>query len=124
MSGQVTGVLGLAVHGPEVCGQADPVPGVAAPMNSPEGIQRCDECALYGGDLDAAVALALHVPGGRVMFTDAKTGEVREYVGPGNPDDIIASDTDPWIVNAAGVPVDWLERDLWAVLAVVPEPRR
>jgi len=38
------------------CG--DILPGVIEAMDSPEGIQRCDQCDLYEGDLDAAQALA------------------------------------------------------------------
>jgi hypothetical protein len=40
-----------------------PVPGVIAPMNTPQGIERCDECQRFEGDLDAAFALAKLVNG-------------------------------------------------------------
>lgn len=36
----------------------DLVPGVLAPMDTAHGIQRCDACNLFPGDLDAARALA------------------------------------------------------------------
>lgn len=42
-------------------------PGILPAMNTPEGIQRCDECQMFDGDLDAALALAKKV-GGVVKF--------------------------------------------------------
>jgi hypothetical protein len=36
-------------------------------MDSPEGIQRCDACDIYEGDLDAALALA-NLVGGTVKY--------------------------------------------------------
>lgn len=50
----------------DVCSDM-PVPGVIAPMNTPEGIERCDECERYPGDLEAALVLARTV-GGIVRF--------------------------------------------------------
>lgn len=44
-----------------------PVPGVLAPMDSDVGVQACDECKLFPGDLEAAQALAALV-GGVVKF--------------------------------------------------------
>ena len=40
-----------------------PVPGVIAPMDTEEGINRCDAAAVFDGDLDAALALAQLVGG-------------------------------------------------------------
>jgi hypothetical protein len=45
----------------------EPIPGVATAMDDRDGIQRCDSCALFAGDLDAAKALA-DLLGGRVFF--------------------------------------------------------
>ena len=45
------------------------IPGVLAPMNTSEGVQRCDACDLYAGDLDAALAVAKTFgPGFTVWF--------------------------------------------------------
>lgn len=44
-----------------------PLAGVIAPMDTPEGVQRCDACGAFDGDLDAALALARTV-GGVVRF--------------------------------------------------------
>ena len=45
------------------------LPGVLAPMDTIFGIQRCDECQIYPGDLAAARALAdLLGPGVTVWF--------------------------------------------------------
>lgn len=48
-SADVTGPCGEAIHF---------IPGVLAPMDTDEGIQRCDQCELYPGDLEAARAVA------------------------------------------------------------------
>lgn len=111
------------VHGPESCGDGDPIPGVAAPMNTPEGIQRCDLCDLYRSDLDAALALrdAL-VPGGVVRFYQYNPDKANTE-GYADPDQLnmialrsvedirgwhcIAHGTDPWIENAEGEVVTW-----------------
>lgn len=53
----------------ETCA-GEPVAGVIAPMNTREGIQRCDECERFEGDLDAALALARLV-GGTVKYVAA-----------------------------------------------------
>lgn len=51
------------------CGQCagEPVPGALTRMNSEVGIQRCDTCIRFAGDLDAALALA-ELVGGVVKF--------------------------------------------------------
>lgn len=56
------------------CGESGKVliPGVLDAMDTPEGIQRCDTCNTYPGDLDAALALAKLV-GGVVKFTQEDT---------------------------------------------------
>ena len=46
------------------------LPGVLDGMDSPDGVQRCDACGTFDGDLDAALALARLV-GGVVKFTPA-----------------------------------------------------
>lgn len=43
------------------------LPGVLESMDTPDGIQRCDSCSTYDGDLAAALALAQLV-GGVVRF--------------------------------------------------------
>lgn len=86
-----TAVLGPLVYGPEGCGDGDLIPGVAAPMNTVHGIQRCDLCQLYPDDDSAAAALATFVAG----------GEVRRP----------SSDEDLWIF-VDGQPVDWTTYEL------------
>lgn len=45
------------------------IPGVLAPMDTDEGIQRCDACNIYPGDLEAAAAVAkIYGPGFTVWF--------------------------------------------------------
>ncbi len=46
----------------EACAGA-PLPGVLAPMDSEIGIQRCDTCQVFDGDLPAALALAALIDG-------------------------------------------------------------
>lgn len=46
-------------------------PGVLDGMNTPHGVQRCDACRTYDGDLAAALALARRV-GGVVKFEAAE----------------------------------------------------
>lgn len=57
------------VRVPCPCGENGDVvePGVLDGMNTPKGVQRCDACGTYDGDLDAALALARRV-GGIVKF--------------------------------------------------------
>jgi hypothetical protein len=45
------------------------LPGVIEAMDTPQGVQRCDTCQRYIGDLFAAQALAALV-GGEVWFTE------------------------------------------------------
>lgn len=45
------------------------IPGVIAAMDTNEGIQRCDTCQRFAGDLFAAQALA-DLVGGEVWFTE------------------------------------------------------
>ena len=53
------------------CGEHPTVlPGVIAPIDTEEGINRCDAALLFDGDLDAALALARLV-GGVVKFETA-----------------------------------------------------
>lgn len=47
------------------------LPGVIDAMDTPVGIQRCDACSRFDGDLDAALALARLVNG--VVKFDAAT---------------------------------------------------
>ena len=51
------------------CGESGQVvlAGVLDGMNTPQGVQRCDSCDRYPGDLDAALALAQLV-GGQVKY--------------------------------------------------------
>lgn len=79
--------------------------GVFSTADSDTGaisVQRCDACAVYPGDLDAAWALAQRV-GGAVWFYQAGTGDLavtRQFTGTYRPDDCIATGTDPWIEGA------------------------
>ncbi len=85
-----------------------PVPGTLPAMDSPEGIQRCDECGVFEGDLEAAQALADTV-GGVVMFEsplDEDDNRVLTFTGELDPGVLIASGTNPW-VEVAGEPVGW-----------------
>lgn len=50
----------------EIC-RDSPVSGALQAMNTPAGIERCDECEVFEGDLDAAFALAALV-GGTVYY--------------------------------------------------------
>jgi len=59
------GFLGAEGNNCECTGS--PVPGVLTSMNSEAGIQRCDTCGLFPGDLEAALALAKFI-GGVVKF--------------------------------------------------------
>ncbi|HEY3514557.1 MAG TPA: hypothetical protein VGL36_35585 [Kribbella sp.] len=58
------------------CGD-EPVPGVLTGMDDAQGIQRCDTCNRYAGDLDAALALAQLV-GGVVKFEPDSTEPVEQ----------------------------------------------
>jgi hypothetical protein len=49
------------------CGEI--LDGVIEAMDTPEGIQRCDQCQVYDGDIEAAEALARLV-GGTVKWTE------------------------------------------------------
>ena len=46
---------------------AGPLAGVLVACDTPQGIQRCDQCNIYDGDREAALALAQMV-GGVVVF--------------------------------------------------------
>ena len=66
-------------HGPRAecpCGDGHdvPVPGVIAPIDTADGVNRCDAAQLFDGDLDAALALARLV-GGVVKFEVATDDE-------------------------------------------------
>lgn len=52
-----------------------PIPGVIAPIDTAEGINRCDAAGVFPGDLDAALALARLV-GGVVKFEAADPDEL------------------------------------------------
>lgn len=54
---------------PNDCDACGIIPGVIEAMDTPEGIQRCDQCQRYEGDLSAAQALADAVSG-EVWFTE------------------------------------------------------
>lgn len=111
------------------CG-CGPLQGVLAPINTREGVQRCDDCHTYDSDLDAALALAVRI-GGEVKFWQhdsdrlatlddliergdaapdvdlAEAGfEIRGYARPARADDCILTGTDPW-VELSGQPVNW-----------------
>jgi hypothetical protein len=60
-------------------------PGVLESMDSPRGVQRCDACSTYDGDIEAAVALARRV-GGVVRFVAEVDPEGVSDVGAGDPD--------------------------------------
>lgn len=58
-----------------------PISGVIAPINTREGIERCDECKRFEGDLDAAFALAKLVGGAVKYETDEDEYENGEFIG-------------------------------------------
>lgn len=102
------------VYGPGCPG--DPIPGVAAPMNSPSGVQACGDCNLYDSDIDAARALARFIPGSRVFVQMDINGLIR-------------SGTDPEIRDG-GHPVDlrrwydrWLNQQVVFCPATSPDER-
>lgn len=112
-----------------LCG-CGPLPGVLAPFNTPDGLQRCDECQSYDSDLDAALALAVWVRGEAKFWQHdadrladleglidrgevdpdvdlAEAGfEIRTYARPARADDCVLPRTDPW-VELDGQPVNW-----------------
>jgi len=103
-------ICGPSEHeGCDTCGAI--LPGVIEAMDSDEGIQRCDTCDLYAGDLEAAKALADHV-GGTVWFLldlgDSRDPEPRQWDGSDLPIGSIAGQTNPW-VEVDGVAVNWPE---------------
>lgn len=61
----------VAVRESTDCEDCGLIPGVIEAMDTPEGVQRCDTCQRYEGDLFAAQALADHV-GGEVWFTEER----------------------------------------------------
>lgn len=84
-----------------------PLPGVLYDTNAGNGVQRCDICHLYPGDLEAAAALAKHL-GKRAFFWD-NADKAHPVPNGAQPKEItaevlvnhsvcIALDTDPWIV--------------------------
>lgn len=102
---------------------ADTIPGVLVAMNDRHGIQACDECKLYTSDLDAALALAAHIPHAVVRYHDANADEPRTCHGT-DDEAAIEPDTDPWIEIGAGPgagPVDWTTYRLTGRTGVVVE---
>lgn len=51
------------------------IPGVLAPMDTDEGIQRCDACEIYPGDLEAARAVAKTFGPGFTVWFHGTNGE-------------------------------------------------
>jgi hypothetical protein len=72
-----------------------------------DSVERCDQCRIYPGDLEAAAALRDHLGlHGRVMFSDGSAEPDEEGVYParewhGEADVVIADETSPWIQAAA-----------------------
>ena len=61
------------LHGHKDCDQCGYIlPGVCENMDTPEGVQRCDNCCLYEDDLSAAQALADWLDGGVVRYYGMK----------------------------------------------------
>lgn len=58
------------------CGEGFDViePGVLDSMNSVHGVQRCDACSTFDGDLNAALALARRVGGVVKFMADPEEG--------------------------------------------------
>jgi hypothetical protein len=54
------------------------LPGVIEAMDTPEGIQACDSCRRYPGDLDAAWALAKFVLGESAVVRYDTEGETND----------------------------------------------
>ncbi len=67
-------------------------------------VERCDQCSVFEGDLDAAWAI-VQVAGGEVRFEQEgaeaeRENDVRTFTGTYRDGDCIATGTDPWIVGA------------------------
>jgi len=99
----------------DLCGDS-PVRGAIAGMDFPAGIQRCDTCDLFPGDLEAALALAQAVGGVACFYAEGdNTGDPdswtvqRTFDGTDPGEVLIADRTNPW-VEINGKPVDWDER--------------
>jgi hypothetical protein len=88
-----------------------PVPGALIAPPSGSTVERCDECGVFEGDLDAVLAVAGEL-GGKVKF-ERSDGEVvpwfREAVLPKGMH--IAEGTDPWVERhiAEDEPIGWEE---------------
>lgn len=107
------------------CGECE-IRGILAPWDSTIGINMCDECDAYEGDVHAALALASLVPGGVVRIYVDHGGRDEEYDYDEldqleirtviSEDDLaegeyIAYHTNPW-VELNGVPIDWMTYQL------------
>jgi hypothetical protein len=76
----------------------EPIPGIHFSNTGSGTVERCDTCALFDGDLTAALALAKLV-GGEVQFEATEDRLIHVYTGPADAEGLtIVEGTDPWIV--------------------------
>jgi hypothetical protein len=91
----------MHVEGCDMC-QGEPLPGlITRDERDVEGVQviyleRCDTCAIYPGDLEAASALAHRLGGKAYFLQDEEQIEVRGP-GPYPAEWRIDTGTDPWV---------------------------
>lgn len=107
---------------PQGC-EADTIPGVLTAINDNFGIQSCDQCRIYPGDLEAALALSARIPGAVVRYHEfhadySHAGPIKTY--DGSDDTVMVDhDTDPWIETPDGTRIDWTTYRLTDPHAVV-----
>jgi hypothetical protein len=89
-----------------LCGEDDHVPGILYGCDTDHGIQRCDSCDWYDGDLGAAAALARRFPGAVVRWL-GDDGITRD--GTDVPDGVLPAPEqagNPWL-ELDGTPIDF-----------------
>ncbi|MGI6797691.1 hypothetical protein [Gordonia sihwensis] len=72
-AGAMIDLTTLRSTGETACGDCGPIAGVIAPMDDQYGIQRCDACSIYPGDLEAAYALAQHLGASYTVMYETAT---------------------------------------------------
>ena len=110
--------------------EGDILPGLVTDMDFPGGIQRCDSCEQYGGDLDATKAAADLVGGTVWCMAESDQTHLPEGVRTrwsGTPDADNGTRNDPGLVLVSGNN-PWVEVDdvpvVWAYTRLLlGEPR-